>query len=103
MSVRYYRYLPAASADDAPVKTEDWAEYEGCAELEMSELVSILSGSVAALCKVVKATYIKRPATGDIITAVTPETVMQMRPQVFDWLCAQARDAARDEALDPEA
>jgi hypothetical protein len=103
MSVKYFRYLPAASADDGPVKTEDWVEYEGCAELEMSELVAILGGSVTGLCKVVKAAHIKRPATGEIITEVTPKTVMQIRPQIFDWLCAQTRDAARDEALDPEA
>ena len=102
MSVRYQREIKTA---DKPRMTEDWAEYAGCAQLEMSELITILGGGEGAtdlLLSVVRAVHLVRPKTGEVISELTAESILKLRPQVLDWLRNQTREAARDEALDPE-
>jgi hypothetical protein len=103
MSVTYWRYK---GEGEEKQKTQDWAEYEGCAQLEMGDLLTIINGGPNAfelLQSVVTKVHIIRPKTGETISDLEPESVLKIRPQVLDWLRNTVREAARDEVLDPLA
>lgn len=85
---------------------EQWVELHGCAQLSMRELNGLYTGEQREMFGVAASVVAKaslQDRHGAPIDAQDAEQVDRLTLLQWDWLRGVIIQAARDEALDPEA